>query len=133
MAIILYILGSLVPKNRIESANAFSLAAIFDDTEMKRPYTKQLYELIYKHTRIKPDPQVFLGMVARAQTVDTRPFFVFFVSGLGTRLVAHILFLFSVCASCKLCTEPSTSNEETVVLHYTTRVERGTCLTIHFT
>ena len=43
--------------------------------EMKRPYTKQLYELIYKHTRIKPDPQVFLGMVARAQTVDTRPFF----------------------------------------------------------
>ena len=42
---------------------------------MKRPYTKQLYELIYKHTRIKPDPQVFLGMVARAQTVDTRPFF----------------------------------------------------------
>ena len=43
--------------------------------EMKRLYTKQLYELIYKHTRIKPDPQVFLGMVARAQTVDTRPFF----------------------------------------------------------
>ena len=42
---------------------------------MKRPYTKQLYELIYKHTRIKPDPQVFLGMVARAQTVDTGPFF----------------------------------------------------------
>ena len=42
---------------------------------MKRPYTKQLYELIYKHTRIKPDPQVFLGMVAHAQTVDTRPFF----------------------------------------------------------
>ena len=42
---------------------------------MKRPYTKQLYELIYKRTRIKPDPQVFLGMVARAQTVDTRPFF----------------------------------------------------------
>ena len=42
---------------------------------MKRPYTKQLYELIYKHTQIKPDPQVFLGMVARAQTVDTRPLF----------------------------------------------------------
>ena len=82
---ILYILGSLVPKNRIESANALSLAAIFDDTEMKRPYTKQLYELIYKHTRIKLDPQVFLGMVARAQTVDTRPFF--FASGLGTRLI----------------------------------------------
>ena len=37
--------------------------------------TFPLYELIYKHTRIKPDPQVFLGMVARAQTVDTRPFF----------------------------------------------------------
>ena len=49
--------------------------AIFDDTEMKRAYTKQLYERIYKQTRIKPDPQVFLGMAARAQTVDTRPFF----------------------------------------------------------
>ena len=45
---------------------------------MKRAYTKQLYELIYKQTRIKPDPQVFLGMVARAQTVDTRPFLFFF-------------------------------------------------------
>ena len=66
---------------KVESANVFSL--IFDDTEMKRPYTKQLYELIYKQMRIKPDPQVFLGMVARAQTVDTRPFF-FFLSGLGT-------------------------------------------------
>ena len=45
-------------------------------------------------------------------------------SGGGEECVAHILSLFSVCASCKLCTEPSTSNEETVVLHYTTRVER---------
>ena len=52
---------------------------------MKRAYTKQLYERIYKQTRIKPDPQVFLGMAARAQTVDTRPFF--FSSGLGTRLL----------------------------------------------
>ena len=54
---------------------------------MKRAYTKQLYERIYKQTRIKPDPQVFLGMAARAQTVDTRPFFFHFSSGLGTRLV----------------------------------------------
>ena len=45
---------------------------------MKRAYTKQLYERIYKQMRIKPDPQVFLGMAARAQTVDTRPFFLFF-------------------------------------------------------
>ena len=45
---------------------------------MKRAYTKQLYERIYKQTRIKPDPQVFLGMAARAQTVDTRPFFFIF-------------------------------------------------------
>ena len=55
---------------------------------MKQLYTKQLYELIYKHTRIKLDPQVFLGMVARAQTVDTRRFF--FASGLGTRLVSCV-------------------------------------------
>ena len=41
-------------------------------------YTKQLYERIYKQTRIKRDPQVFLGMAARAQTVDTRPFFFLF-------------------------------------------------------
>ena len=53
---------------------------------MKRAYTKQLYERIYKQTRIKPDPQVFLGMATRAQTVDTRPFFFYFSSGLGTRL-----------------------------------------------
>ena len=43
--------------------------------EMKRAYTKQLYECIYKQMRIKPDPQVFLGMATRAKTVDTRPFF----------------------------------------------------------
>ena len=35
--------------------------AIFDDTEMKRAYTKQLSERIYKQTRIKPDPQFFSG------------------------------------------------------------------------
>ena len=29
-------------------------------------------------TRIKPDPQVFLGMAARAQTVDTGLFFFIF-------------------------------------------------------
>ena len=42
--------------------------------------------------------------------------------GGGEECAAHILSL------CKLCTEPSTSNEETVVLHYTTRVERGRVL-----
>ena len=46
--------------------------------EMKRAYTKQLYERIYKQARIKLDPQVFLRMAARAQTVDTRPFFFIF-------------------------------------------------------
>ena len=61
--------------------------AIFDDTEMKRAYTKQLYEHIYKQTQIKPDPQVFLGMAARTQTVDTRLFF-YFSNGLGTRLIS---------------------------------------------
>ena len=29
---------------------------------------------IFKRMRIIPDPQVFWGVVARAQTVDTRPF-----------------------------------------------------------
>ena len=37
--------------------------------------TMHCIPLVYKHTRIKPDPQFFLGMVAHAQTVDTRPFF----------------------------------------------------------
>ena len=37
---------------------------------------------------IIPDPQVFLRMVTRAQTVDTRPFFFFFASGLDMRLAA---------------------------------------------
>ena len=35
------------------------------------------------------DSQVFLGMVSRAQTVDTRPLF-FFSRGLGTRLIPDL-------------------------------------------
>ena len=53
---------------------------------MKRAYTNQLYERIYKQTRIKPDPQVFLGMAARAQTVDTRPFLFFERPGYEARV-----------------------------------------------
>ena len=60
---------------------------------MKRAYTKQLYERIYKQTRIKPDPLVFLGMATRAQTVDTRPFLFYFSSGLDTRLAVTLLFV----------------------------------------
>ena len=52
-------------------------------------------------------------------------------SGGGEVCVAHILSLFSVCASCKLCTEPSTSNEETVVLHYIHYQSREGTDTLH--
>ena len=42
-----------------------------------------------KHFQTYTDSQVFLGMVAHAQTVDTRPLFLL-RRGLGTRLVASI-------------------------------------------
>ena len=69
---------------------------------MKQAYTKQLYERIYKQMRMKPDPQVFLGMAARAQTVDTMLFFFIvraaWIRGYLQLKLLHVSFL----QSCQL-------------------------------
>ena len=40
----------------------------------------------FKHRWILPDPQLFLGMITRAQAVDSKPFFLGLSSALGMKL-----------------------------------------------
>ena len=59
----------------------YRLAELLPPSEIKRTYTYNYTN----HFQTYADSKVFLGMISRAQTVDTRP--LFFLRGLGMRLV----------------------------------------------
>ena len=50
-----------------------------------------LYERIYKQMQIKPDPQVFLGMAARAQTVGYQAVFFLLLERPGYEATLRLL------------------------------------------
>ena len=76
-----------VSRHLTRTESAFSLVS-FDDTEVNRTYTYQFYRPLI--LQMNTNSHVFLGMLAHAQAVDTRPLSLL-PRGLGTRLDYSVL------------------------------------------